>query len=101
MATSSPLRRIQQLIRSDQWSFSRHIGDYLAEGRFDIEDVVCCIERGMIIKSEADDLGEAVDGKKHTIAGPDTCGLSFHVVGKIVEGFDGKLFFAVTAYKEH
>jgi hypothetical protein len=51
------------------------------------------------ITSQPDEKGAAVDGRKHTILGPDRAGLAFETVGKIMEGFEGEEYFIISAYE--
>ena len=58
---------------------------------FSYEDIEQCILRGSINKSQKDEKGNSVNGKKYTIFGPDCCDAPFYCVGKIVRGTGGRM----------
>ena len=97
---SGKIDRIRRLFSAGRWSISFHVQAYIEQGEFDEDDIEACVSGGVITKSVKDESGAAIDGKKHTITGPDTYGLGFCVVGKLIEDFDGQTVFVITAYKE-
>jgi hypothetical protein len=94
------LRKIQSLVRCNRWIPSKEALGYIADGEFDEEDIRACIANGAITCVQNDERGEAVDGHKYVIAGPDKLGLAFEVCGKIIEWLDGQQFFVITAYPD-
>ena len=93
------LERIRRLVLQGQWEPSSHVRQYIQDGEFELRDIEESIATGSITESQNDDVGTALDGRKHTIAGFDHCGLPFETVGKIVEGPEGNEYFVITAYQ--
>lgn len=60
---------------------------------------VCCVMGGRIYKSERDEKGTAVDGKRHVIFGRALGGHRFYVCGKIKRDDKGRLFLVITAHR--
>ena len=97
---SGKIDRIPKLFAASRWSVWLHVQAHIEQGEFDEDDIEACVAGGVITKSLKDESGASIDGKKHTITGPDTYGLGFCVVGKLVKDFDGQAVFVTTAYKE-
>lgn len=95
---SNPLEYIRRLIRSDDYWFSDHVRDEWANGEYSMGDIETSVLGGSIHKTQKDEKGQAVDGKKYVITGRDSAGMGFETVGKIIEGEDGRKYFFITAY---
>lgn len=89
---------ILELVRNEQWDFSAKVLQALEDCEFSDEDLKCCIHTGSVAKSEKDEYGEAVDGKKYTILGRAVSGYPFYVSGKILRDDEGRFFFFMTAH---
>lgn len=95
----STLDRIQRLVLLRRVRLSEHALIALQAGEFDMDSVEYSILNAARITSQADEKSAAVDGKKHTVLGPDRAGLAFETVGKIMEGFEGEEYFIISAYE--
>ncbi len=89
---------ILELVRSGHWDFSAKVLQALEDYEFSEEDLKCCVHTGALAKSERDEYGEAVDGKKYTILGRAVSGYPFYVSGKILRDDEGNYFFFITAH---
>ncbi len=91
--------RISLLVRSGQYHLSEHVvNEKIAPNDYLVEDIEDSILSGSIVKSERDEVGVSVDGKKYTILGQTRDGLSLYTVGKIVRDDEGELYFVITIY---
>ena len=89
---------ILELVRNDHCGFSAKVLQALEDYEFSDEDLKCCVCNGSVAKSERDEYGEAVDGKKYTILGSAVSGYPFYVCGKIMRDGEGRFFFFITAH---
>jgi hypothetical protein len=89
---------ILELVRNEHWDFSAKVLQALEDYEFSEEDLKCCVHTGSLDKSERDEYGEAVDGRKYTILGRAVSGHSFYVCGKILCDGEGRFFFFITAH---
>lgn len=96
------LEFIKGLVADGAFHFSNKVRTLLEDGWFRLEDVQHCImSANGIQKTEVDEVGKAVDGRKYTILGPDTEGYQFYTCGKIIAGGnDERLYFFVTAHED-
>jgi len=95
---SNPLEYIKRLIRSGDCEFSDHTYDDLANGEYSTRDIEASILGGSIRRIEKDEEGQSVGGRKYVITGPNSAGMAFETVGKIIEWADGRKYFLITAY---
>lgn len=95
-----PLAVIKELVANNDYHYSGHVHNYIAEGSCEEADLVCCILGAKRIhKIEEDELCVAVDGCKYTILGKGTQGYPFYTCGKIIrDENDQNLYFFITAH---
>jgi hypothetical protein len=96
------LRIIKELVSSRRYQYSKKVHDFIQDGEFDIEDMERCILSATVIeKEEPDELGIAIDGRKYTIVGLNTQGVSFYTCGKLIRNAEAeKLYFFITAHEQ-
>ena len=88
---------ILELVRNEHWGFSAKVLQALEDYEFSDEDLKCCVCEGSVHKSEKDEQGDAVDGRKYTILGRAVSGYPLYVCGKIRCDDEGRFFFFITA----
>jgi len=89
---------IKCLVARELYIMSRKVLEQIEDGRFEVEDVECCVLNGKVTKTEADKMQHSIGNKKYIIEGPDTHGNAFYAVGKLLATDDGKLYFVITAH---
>jgi hypothetical protein len=96
------LRIIKALVAEGRYDYSAKIQGFIEDGDFDLEDLERCILSAREIqKVEPDELAASVDGRKYTISGFDTHGVSFYTCGKIIHvPDDERLYFFITAHEQ-
>lgn len=94
------LEKIRLLVLRDDWATSTKVRDRYKLGDYGPDDVKSCLLHGVIRQAQRDELGQAIDGKKYVIAGPDAGGLLFVTVGKIVMSCDGNEYFVINAFPD-
>ncbi len=94
------LAEIKHLVAEERHQYSQKVQEFIEDGFFERDDLVCCILSAKSIKkTEKDELEQAVDGMKHTILGRDTYGRPFSTVGKVIKGKSGRFYFYITAHQ--
>ena len=94
------LEEIKELVMAGKYHFSQKVMRNIEDGWFseaDLEHCICNAKK--IYKSERDEMGTAVDGKKIVIYGKDTHGYMFYTCGKPLKSDEGKIYFFITAHK--
>lgn len=86
------------LVVAQHYTLSEHVEHDLASAEYSRHDIELSIMRGSIRQRQADEMKQAVDGWKYIITGPGVAGSAFETVGKVIEWFDGQVYFLITAY---
>ena len=76
------LKRIRQLLQSDQYRLTRHARDESRSRRIGIQDIEDAVNQGQIIETHIDDWGFEC----YLIAGERFNGDMVHIACKIVDG---------------
>ena len=72
------LAEIKRLVAEERYQYSQKVQEFIEDGFFERDDLVCCILPATSIKkTEKDELEQAIDGMKQTIFGKDTYGCPF------------------------
>ncbi len=77
------LQVIRALASDFRIAYTGHVIERVADGDFTYDDVRTCLTNARrVVKAETD--GQALDGLRYVVRGPDTGGCAFYTCGKIV-----------------
>jgi len=88
---------IKKLIRAERIAFSKKARSVLFSGILTLDDLICSILNGSVVKREKDEMKRAKF--KYTIIGPALSGSPVYSCGKIVKDEREKEYFIITFHK--
>ena len=88
---------IKKLIRAERIAFSKKARSVLFSGILSLDDLICSILNGSVVKRERDELKRAKF--KYTIIGPALSGKLVYSCGKIVKDEREKEYFVITFHE--
>jgi len=88
---------IKKLVRAERIAFSKKARSVLFSGILTLDDLICSVLNGSVVKREKDETGRAK--LKYTIIGPALSGRSVYSCGKIVRDEREKEYFIITFHE--